>query len=186
VIYRGAWALRHILDKPPPPPPLEVPELDPSSGKNKGKTFRELLEQHQNDEKCSVCHKYMDPLGFAFQNFDISGRWRDKEYESYKRDELDGKIAWRGAGKSRPVDASGHLPRGEPFKNYEEWKKIVTQSYMEDIAGGLLKNLVLYGTGRTPDVDDIATIRTILQENQSMRLKDCLKKLLNSETFTKH
>ena len=186
VIYRGAWALRHILDKPPPPPPLEVPELDPSSGKNKGKTFRELLVQHQNDEKCSVCHKYMDPLGFAFQNFDISGRWRDKEYESYKRDELDGKIAWRGAGKSRPVDASGRLPRGEPFKNYEEWKKIVTQSYMEDIAGGLLKNLVLYGTGRTPDVDDIATIRTILQENQSMRLKDCLKKLLNSETFTKH
>ncbi len=186
VIYRGAWALRHILDDPPPPPPLEVPELDPTEGHNKGKTFRELLIQHQNDEKCSVCHKYMDPLGFAFQNFDISGRWRDLEYNSYKRDELDGKIAWRGAGKSRPVDAKGNLPRGEEFQTYEEWKKIVSRHYIEDVAGGVFKNLVLYGTGRTADVDDIATIRKILKENKQIKLKDCLKSLLKTETFAKH
>ena len=55
----------------------------------------------------------MDPLGFAFQNFDLSGRWRDVEYESYTTAELDGKIAWRGDGKTRPVDAAGQLPRGE-------------------------------------------------------------------------
>ena len=186
VIYRGAWALRHILDDPPPPPPLEVPELDPTEGKNKGKTFRELLLQHQNDEKCSVCHKNMDPLGFAFQNFDIFGRWRDVEHESYKRDELDGKIAWRGAGKSRPVDAKGTLPRGETFETYSEWKKVVSKSYIEDVAGGLFKNIVLFGTGRTADVDDIATIRKILKQNKEIKLKDCLKALLKTESFTKH
>ena len=186
VIYRGAWALRHILDDPPPPPPLEVPELDPTEGKNRGKPFRELLQQHQNDEKCSVCHKYMDPLGFAFQNFDISGRWRDLEHETYKRDELDGKIAWRPSGKSRPVDSVGTLPRGESFKTYDEMKKLLVSNYIKDVTGGVFKNIILYGTGRTADVDDLATIEKILAKNQGLKLKDTLKALLNSESFTKH
>ena len=54
----------------------EVPELDPNEHANRGKPFRELLKQHQADARCSVCHEKMDPLGFAFQNFDLSGRWR--------------------------------------------------------------------------------------------------------------
>ncbi|HIA55485.1 MAG TPA: DUF1592 domain-containing protein, partial [Candidatus Melainabacteria bacterium] len=57
VIYRGAWTLRHILDDPPLPPPLDVPELNPSDGANRGKTFKQLLQQHQADAKCAVCHK---------------------------------------------------------------------------------------------------------------------------------
>lgn len=107
MLYCGSWALTHILDDPPPPPPLEVPELLPLDKANQGKSFRELLVQHQADSQCSVCHKKMDPLGFAFQNFDLSGRWRNVEHERYHRAELDGKIEWRGEGKSRPVDTAG-------------------------------------------------------------------------------
>ena len=185
VIYRGAWTLRHILDDPPPPPPLEVPELIPSDNENRGKTFRELLVQHQEHAKCSVCHKTMDPLGFAFQNFDISGRWRDLEYEKYVRKELDGKIEWRGAGKSRPVDAVGRLPRGEEFQDFGEFKQLLVENYSDDLVEGLMKRFVLYGTGRTPDVSDMAQIRKIMQSEAAdgYRLRDLLKAMIRSPLF---
>ena len=146
VIYRGAWALQHILDDPPPPPPLEVPVLNPSEGGNRGRPYRELLRQHQEDKNCSVCHKSIDPMGFAFQNFDLSGRWRNVEHHHYKRNELDGKIEWRGEGATRPVDTLGALPRGEEFTTYAEFKQAVITHYMNDIVRGILKRLTLYGT----------------------------------------
>jgi len=188
VIYRGAWALRHILDDPPPPPPLEVPELDPSAGSNRGKTFKELLRQHQEHAKCAVCHKSMDPLGFAFQNFDISGRWRDVEFERYEWGGLDGKKVWNGAGESRPVDAAGHLPRGEEFTTYAEFKEAFLKNYMPDLTRGLMKNLMIYATGRKPDVDDMAEIHAIINEQQASGypLGALLKAVIKSEAFLDH
>ncbi|MCE9566512.1 MAG: DUF1592 domain-containing protein [Planctomycetes bacterium] len=185
VIYRGAWTLRHVLDMPPPPPPLEVPELNPSDGKNKGKPFRELLKQHQSDAKCSVCHKTIDPLGFAFQNFDISGRWREVEHESYKRGELDGRIAWVGEGKTRPVDATGRLPRGEEFKNFAEFKRVVVEKYQPDMVRGLLKNWFVYATGRLPGIDDLGEISEIMTTNRAKNypLRDLLKSVVKSRAF---
>ena len=185
VIYRGAWALRHIFDDPPPPPPLEVPELDPNEGENRGKPFRELLKQHQEDARCSVCHEKMDPLGFAFQNFDLSGRWRDVEFEKYNREEIDGKIAWNGAGKSRPVDAVGQMPRGEKFTNYSEFKQLFVKHYQDDLVLGLLKNLTLYGTGRKPDVAALAEIRAIQDQlrGKGYPLRDVVKAMVRSEAF---
>ncbi|MEM7234972.1 MAG: DUF1592 domain-containing protein, partial [Planctomycetota bacterium] len=162
VIYRGAWTMRHILDDPPPPPPLEVPELVPSEGKNRGKTFRELLKRHQEDPKCSVCHAKMDPIGFAFQNFDLSGRWRDVEYERYVRNELDGKVEWYGKGKTRPIDTEGRLPRGETFDTYSQFLNLISKHYVRDLTRGVLKKLVLYGTGRKPEIDDLSEIESIL------------------------
>jgi hypothetical protein len=185
VIYRGVWALRHVLDLPPPPPPLEVPELNPSDGKNKGKPFRELLKQHQADAKCAVCHKTIDPLGFAFQNFDISGRWRDVEHESYKRGELDGRIAWLGEGKTRPVDAAGRLPRGEEFKSFAEFKKVVTEKYQPDVVRGLMKNWFVYGTGRVPGIDELAEIAEVTAATRATGdpLRDLLKGVVKSRAF---
>jgi hypothetical protein len=185
VIYRGAWTLRHILNAPPPPPPLDVPELNPADGKNHGKTFKELLRQHQADERCSVCHKTMDPLGFAFQNFDLSGRWRTLEYERYERKELDGKIAWLGAGKSRPVDATGEMPRGEAFKNFAECKELIVGKYQDDLVLGLMKNLLLYATGREADVDSLAEIRAIMKQQSpgGYRLRDLIKATVRSRAF---
>jgi hypothetical protein len=188
VIYRGAWTLRHILDKPPPPPPLEVPELSPSDGANKGKTFKQLLQQHQNDAKCAVCHKHIDPVGFAFQNFDISGRWRDVEFESYARGELDGRIAWIGTGKTRMVDTTGRLPRGEAFKSFAEFKQLVVKEYQPDLVRGLMKNFMIYGTGRQPDVRDRMEITTIMKasESKGYPLRDLLKAVVKSQAFLGH
>lgn len=186
LIYRGAWALRHILDDPPPPPPpLEVPELNPSAGENKGKPFRELLKQHQADNRCSVCHKSIDPVGFAFQNFDLSGRWRKVEHENYGRGELDGRIAWWGVGKTRPVDAAGHLPRGEAFKSFAEFKNIIVKDYQADMVRGLMKNFMIYGTGRQPGIDDMTEIAEIMRElrGKEYPLRDLLKAVIRSRGF---
>ncbi len=185
VIYRGAWTLRHILNSPPPPPPLDVPELNPADGKNHGKTFRELLKQHQADDRCSVCHKAMDPMGFAFQNFDLSGRWRSVEHERYERKELDGKIAWLGIGKTRPVDAVGNLPRGEPFQTFAECKQLIAEKYQNDLVLGLLKNLHLYATGREPDVDALAAIRASMKQQSpdGYRLRELVQATVRSRAF---
>jgi hypothetical protein len=188
VIYRGAWALNHILDDPPPMPPLEVPELNPAEKENHGKSFRELLARHQHNRNCSVCHRKIDSLGFAFQNFDLSGRWRNVEHDRYHRYELDGKIEWRGEGKTRPVDAAGKLPRGEEFTTFREFKELLAKHYMDDIVRGLLKKLTLYGTGRKPDVLDLATIRVIMREQSgnNCRLRDLLKALIRSRVILEH
>jgi hypothetical protein len=185
VIYRGAWTLRRVLDDPPPSPPLEVPELNPSDAKNHGKPFKELLRQHQFDAKCAVCHQKMDPLGFAFQNFDLSGRWRIVEHEQYTKRDLDGKIEWRGVGKTRPVDAAGRLPRGEAFNSYTEFKRLLSERYVDDVVRGLLKNLSLYATGRQCDIDDLATIRAIMKEHESRGypLRNMVKSLIRSDIF---
>lgn len=185
VIYRGAWTLRHILDQPPPPPPLEVPELNPSDAKNKGKSFRELLKQHQQDSRCAVCHKSIDPVGFAFQNFDISGRWRQLEHESYSRGELDGRIAWKGVGKTRPVDAAGNLPRGETFKSFAEFKDIVVKDYQADMVRGIMRNLMIYATGRLPGIDERMEIAAIMKEYRARGypLRDLLKAIVRSHAF---
>jgi hypothetical protein len=185
VIYRGAWALRHILDQPPPPPPLEVPELNPSDGKNKGKTFRELLRQHQEDSRCAVCHKNIDPVGFAFQNFDISGRWRRVEHESYARGELDGRIAWVGAGKARPVDSAGTLPRGESFKTFAEFKDVLVKNYQTDMVRGIMKNLMIYATGRLPGIDDRVEIAAIMKQHRpdGYPLRSLIKAVVRSSAF---
>jgi mono/diheme cytochrome c family protein len=187
VIYRGAWTLRRLLDDPPPAPPLEVPELLPSDSKNHGKTFRELLKQHQEDSKCAVCHKTMDPLGFAFQNFDLGGRWREREFDKYNRSELDGKVAWVGAGKDRPVDAAGQLPRGEAFKDFAECRTLLVKHYTDDLVRGLLKNLVLYSTGRRADVEDLADIRRIMaaQKSRGYPLRELVTALVMSPIFSK-
>ena len=185
VNYRGSWTLNHILDDPPPPPPLEVPELNPSDGANRGKSFKELLNQHQADARCSVCHKKMDPLGFAFQNFDLSGRWRDVEFERYSKKELDGKVEWRGEGKTRPVDAVGQLPRGEKFSSFVECKQLIAKHYQVDMVRGVMKNLTLYGTGRKANVIDMTAIRTIMKEQaaKGYPLRDLLKALVRSRVF---
>lgn len=185
LIYRGSWTLNHILDDPPPNPPLEVPELSPFDDQNHGKSFRELLAQHQADSKCAICHKKMDPLGFAFQNFDLSGRWRNLEHERYHRYELDGKIEWRGEGESRPVDASGVLPRGEEFRNYQEFKTLLAKHYLDDIVRGVLKRLTLYATGRQANVLDMIAIRDIMNEHadEGYLMRELLKGFIRSRVF---
>jgi hypothetical protein len=107
------------------------------------------------------------------------------EHDQYHRYELDGKIEWRGKGKTRPVDAAGSLPRGEKFGSFQECKELLAEHYIDDIVRGILKKLTLYGTGRKADVLDLRAIRSIMKEQSAhdYALRDVLKSLIRSRVF---
>src|SRR5678810_1057640 len=95
-VLRGKWILEQILGTPPPPPPPDVPPLAEQNVVNQSASLRVRLEQHRSSAECAGCHAKMDPLGFALENFDAAGRWREQ----------DGKF---------PIDASGALAGGKTF-----------------------------------------------------------------------
>ena len=94
---RGKWVLEQLLGTPPPPPPPDVPSLKEDKD-TKAFTMRERMELHRANPTCAVCHKVMDPLGFALENFDGLGRWREFS-----------------GSDTLPIDSSGVLPDGTSF-----------------------------------------------------------------------
>ena len=79
VVLRGKWVLETLLGAPPPPPPPNVPPLKENDGKSAPTSLRERMEQHRKNPVCASCHARMDPLGFALEHFDATGRWRDTD-----------------------------------------------------------------------------------------------------------
>src|SRR5205085_10522554 len=94
-VKRGKWVLDQILNTPPPPPPPDVPPLEEDGHELKG-SLRKVMEQHRENALCASCHQKLDPLGFAFENYDAIGAWRDQD-------------------GPHPIDASGVLPDGQTF-----------------------------------------------------------------------
>jgi hypothetical protein len=106
--------------------------------------MRERMEQHRGNPACAVCHKVMDPLGFALENFDAVGRWRDAE-------------------GSTPIDSSGVLPNGSAFDGPVELRKILLEQ-RELFARNLTGKLLLYALGRGLEPYDQPVVRQILAE----------------------
>ena len=106
VVQRGKWILETLLGTPPPPPPPDVPELKPHGKDGRQLTMREQMEQHRANAVCASCHSRMDPLGFALENYDGVGKWRDKDAGSV-------------------IDASGKLPDGTKFTGPAGLKKLL-------------------------------------------------------------
>ena len=125
-VKRGKWVLEQMLGTPPPPPPPDVPELD-EKGVLTG-SLRQQMEQHRKNPSCAACHAKMDPLGFAFENFDAVGAYRWKE------------------GKTN-IDASGVLPGGKAFKGPAELRPLL-RAKKDLVARNLAEKLLVYALGR--------------------------------------
>ncbi len=135
-VRRGQWILEQILGDPAPPPPPGVKRL-PTPGKDADASLslRKLMEQHRADPACSSCHQRMDPLGFGFENFDATGRWRER----------DGSTA---------IDATGTMPGGKSFKGPAELKAMLVAN-KEAFARTLGGKLLTFALGRSlQDADD--------------------------------
>lgn len=145
-VKRGAWLLEHLLGTPPPPPPPNVPPLTESSeGTKVATSVRERMEQHRKNPACAACHSKMDPLGFALENFDGVGRWRD------------------GDGESK-VDASGVLPDGTKFTGPAEFRQALLRrpdAFVTTVASKLLT----YALGRGVESYDMPAVRRIVRES---------------------
>ena len=139
-VKRGKWVLEQLLGTPPPPPPPDVPELDEK--KVLTGSLRQQMEQHRKNPSCAACHAKMDPLGFAFENFDAVGAYRWKE----------GKAA---------IDASGELPGGKAFKGPVELRPLL-RAQKDLVARNLAEKLLVYALGRGLESYDRRAVDSIV------------------------
>ena len=146
-VLRGAWILDSMLGAPPPPPPPDVPELEEPKEGEAPKSVRELLEQHRQNAVCASCHDRIDPLGFALENYDVIGGWRDED-----------------GGK--PIDAAGKLADGTEFVGPEGLKNALLDR-REDFLRNLTKRMLGYALGRGLTPGDACAVETILDRVQA-------------------
>jgi mono/diheme cytochrome c family protein len=144
-VLRGKFILQYIEGVPPANPPPNVPALDEKDiGTTKALTVRELMAKHRSAAACSSCHAVMDPLGFALENFDATGAWRD-------RDRFAGTV----------IDSAGELPDGTPLKGPDDLRKALLRR-PDQFVQTFTEKLLTYSTGRTSQFYDMPTVRRIV------------------------
>ena len=141
-VLRGKWLLDNILGMPPSPPPADVPALEENHGAAEPRSVRERMEQHRANPACAVCHRVMDPPGFALEHFDAIGRWRTTDET--------------GA----PVDAAGALADGTPVDGPATLRQALLV-YKESFARTVAEKLLTYAVGRSIEYYDQPAIRKI-------------------------
>jgi hypothetical protein len=146
-VLRGKWILENILGTPPPAPPPNVPALTDNKAGEDAKSLRERMESHRQSPACASCHKVMDPLGFALENFDGIGEWRAKE----------------PGGR---IDPTGHLADGSAVDGPIGLRTALTKR-PEMFVRTLTEKLMTYGLGRGVEYSDMPTVRRIARDAAS-------------------
>jgi hypothetical protein len=143
-VQRGKWILTNILGTPPLPPPPNVPELKENTEGSQPKSVRERMEAHRADAVCAGCHKVMDPVGFALENFDAIGRWRASD-------------------EGAKIDPSGVLFNGAKVDGAVELRQTLT-SRPEVFVGVMTEKLLTYALGRGVEYYDMPAVRRIVRD----------------------
>jgi hypothetical protein len=141
---RGKWVLEQLLGTPPPPPPPNVPALKIDENQ-KVLTMRQRMEEHRVSPQCAVCHRIMDPIGFALDNFDGLGKWRDNEGEEV-------------------IDPSGVLPDGTPFDGPVGLRDVLLSKKRDVFVENFTERLLTYALGRGTEEYDQPVVRKIARE----------------------
>jgi mono/diheme cytochrome c family protein len=144
-VLRGKYVLENLLASPPPPPPPNVPSLK-TEGSQAGEelSLRDAMLRHRADPACASCHARMDPIGFALENFDAIGRWRDHD-------------------NGKPIDVKSTLADGTVVDGVEGVKNLLLKD-PERFAGAVAEKLLMYGVGRNVQYFDMPAIRKIVRE----------------------
>jgi hypothetical protein len=167
-VIRGKWILENILGAPPPPPPPNVPSLRQENEEGKVLNMREQMEQHRANPVCASCHKVMDPLGFALENYDAIGNWRTVD-----------------AASGSSIDASGTLPDGTPFTGLQELREVLIARRHEDFVLTTIEKLLTYALGREIDYHDAPVMRSIMRQSEAYdyRLSSIIMAVVESTPF---
>ncbi|MBT7227453.1 MAG: DUF1592 domain-containing protein, partial [Gammaproteobacteria bacterium] len=166
-VLRGKWLLDNLLGTPPPPPPPNVPILPDASPGEVPTSIRERLARHRQDPVCSTCHTVIDPLGFALENFDVIGAWRDF-------DEI-----------GNPVDPEGNYPGGVEFAGFADLRDWMSRR-PEQFSHTLVEKLMTYALGRRVEYYDQPTIRAIVRQasEDDYSWSSLVMGVVNSPAFT--
>lgn len=171
-VHRGKWVLEAIFNKPPPPPPANVKPIEPTPAGQPKATLRMKLDAHKSDESCAACHRKIDPLGLAFDNYDAIGRWRNEE------------VMKDGDGANPKVDASGVLPDGRKFADAVELKRLLVGD-TDKFASAFVEKLATYALRRAMTIDDRRALAAISTRAKATdyQLRDMLEALVTSDLF---
>ena len=184
-VLRGAWIMERLLGQPPPPPPANVSAIDPDI--RGAVTIRQQLEKHRTQESCASCHTKMDPPGFALENFDVLGGWRER-YRAMGDGPPEKGLAKSGQKfafhYALPVDASGELSDGRKFQDIREFKQLLLTDEKQ-VARNLTRQLAVYATGAPVRFSDRAPIEQILQRASRSQygVRSLIHAVVQSELF---
>jgi hypothetical protein len=167
---RGKWILQNILGAPPPPPPANIPALKDTNDQGRVLNMRQQMEQHRANPVCASCHKIMDPLGFALENYDAIGKWRAVD-----------------AASDSDIDATGALPDGTPFEGMAELREVLVEKRHEDFILTSIEKLLTYALGRGVDYRDAPIMRSIMKESadKDYKLSSMILAIVESTPFQK-
>ncbi|MFN0020398.1 MAG: DUF1592 domain-containing protein [Pirellulaceae bacterium] len=181
-VMRGAWVLDRILGTPPSPPPDNVSAIDPDI--RGATTIREQLAKHRSTESCGVCHRKIDPPGFALESFDCIGGRRDW----YRVTGNGGPVIVDGRHmpyhKGKPVDPSDVMEGGEKFENVDQFKQLLLKD-KPLLARALATKLITYSTGRAPQTSDRDAVEAIVTKvsEKDYGLRSLIHEIVQSELF---
>jgi hypothetical protein len=166
-VLRGKWVMEVLLGAPPPPPPPDVPDLDETQAADGVRMLstRERMEVHRASPTCNSCHRLMDPIGLALDNFDVTGRWRIRE-------------------NGVALDTRGELYDGTPITSPAELQEALLQRPIP-LVRTFTENLMAYALGRRVEYFDQPTIRAITNEAEpdGYRLSALILGVVNSDAF---
>jgi hypothetical protein len=166
-VLRGKWVMEVLMNMPPPPPPPNIPDLEETVAAKDGRqlTTRERMELHRADPTCRTCHQYMDPIGLALDNFDVTGRWRYRE---------------NGA----PLDTRGTMYDGKAIAAPADLMRSLVSRPIP-LMRAFAENLMAYAVGRRVEDYDQPTIRTIVREaeREGYAMSSFILGVVNSPAF---
>jgi mono/diheme cytochrome c family protein len=173
-VHRGVWVSEAIFGKTPPPPPANVDPIEPNPPDSPKATIRQKIEAHARNANCAACHRTIDPLGLAFDQFDAIGQWRTHE-------KVD-----KGTGDDPPVDPTGTMPDGRKFADANEFKQLLLED-RDRFLQAFVEQLCTYGLRRVLTVDDREDIQAIVSEakQKNYRLQDIVRAVALSELMRK-
>lgn len=162
-VRRGRWIMENLLGTPPPP---AAPDVMPLESQQLVGTLRQRMEQHRSDPNCAACHKMMDPLGFALENFDAVGRWRDVD-------------------NGVKVDATGELPTGEVFTGVAQLQQLLIEQKRDAFLRCLTQKMLIFALGRGLRYEDQCTVNEIVKrlEANEYRFSELVLGIVESVPF---
>jgi hypothetical protein len=166
-VLRGKWVMEVLMGTPPPPPPADVPGLEQTAEAKDGRelTTRERMELHRANPTCNSCHRFMDPIGLALDNFDVTGRWRIRE-------------------NGTPLDTKGTFYDGTDISNPTELQQVLLKRPIP-LVRNFTVNLMAYALGRRVEYFDMPEVRQIAAQAASndYRMSSFVLGIVESEAF---
>ncbi len=165
-VKRGQFVLENILGTPPPPAPQNVPAFREDRGAKVVGTLRQRFEAHRANPSCASCHAFLDPMGFALENYDAIGRWRDQD-------------------NHQPIDATGKLLTGQQFNGAKELRKVLVEARKNEFTKCLTENMLIYALGRGLDYPDKPFVKDIVKRVSASgyKFQDIILGIVESPPF---